>query len=308
MAYTAKTKRMTLGQSGNAVTMLIVVSLVLFAGLGFLKACWYLLYDKEEVEALFANDIMSQFVLPAAKDKLLGKPWTVITHMFSDVRFFNVLANMLWLWAFGSIMQELDGNKKIAPVFIYGSLAGAVAFFVSYQLITALMAYQQIATLSGGSAGVMAVVVATTLVAPQYRLLPLISGGIPLWVLSALYLLSHLVTTIPTGDTATIITLLAGAATGALYVWFLKMGYDWSRWMSDFFDWVGNLFNPNKQKKEFKEDDFVSRFTAEHKAGSLSSQQEEIDRILDKINEKGFQFLSKEEKELLKKVAEDDKK
>lgn len=308
MAYTARNKRMTLGQSGNAVTMLIVVSLVLFAGLGFLKACWYLLYDKEEVEALFANDIMAQFVLPAAKDKLLSKPWTVLTHMFADVRFFSVLANMLWLWAFGSIMQELDGNKKIAPVFIYGSLAGAVAFFLSYQLITALMPYQQTATLSGGGAGVMAVAVATTLVAPQYRLLPLISGGMPLWVLTMLYLLSHLATTIPSGDTATFITLLAGAAIGSLYVWFLKMGHDWSRWMSDFFDGVGNLFNPNKQKKEIVEDDFVSRFTAANRTGNFSSQQEEIDRILDKINEKGLQFLSKEEKELLKKVAEDDKK
>ncbi len=299
---------MTLGQSGNAVTMLIVVSLVFFAGLGFLKACWYLLYNKEEVEALFANDIMAQFVLPAAKDKLLSKPWTILTHMFADVRFFSVLANMLWLWAFGSIMQELDGNKKIAPVFIYGSLAGAVAFFISYQLLSTLIPFQQSAYLSGGGAGVMAVVVATTLVAPQYRLLPLISGGIPLWVLTVLYLLSHIATTLPSGDISTFITLLAGAAVGALYVAFLKMGYDYSRWLSNFFDWAANLFNPNKQKKEKEKDDFVSRFSAAQKAGKSSTQQEEIDRILDKINEKGYQFLSKEEKELLNKVAEEDNK
>jgi len=29
----------------------------------------------------------------------------------------------------------------------------------------------------------------------------------------------------------------------------LKRGYDWGEWMSNFFDWVNNLFNPNKPKK-----------------------------------------------------------
>jgi hypothetical protein len=183
-----------------------------------------------------------------------------------------------------------------------------VAFFIAYQLLSVLLPYQQSAYLSGGGAGVMAVVVATTLLAPQYRLLPLISGGIPLWVLTVLYLLSHIATTLPSGDISTFITLLAGAAVGALYVAFLKMGYDYSRWLSNFFDWAANLFNPNKQKKEKEKDDFVSRFTAAQKAGKSSTQQEEIDRILDKINEKGYQFLSKEEKELLNKVAEEDNK
>ncbi|MBK8951045.1 MAG: rhomboid family intramembrane serine protease [Chitinophagaceae bacterium] len=298
---------MTLGQSGNAVTMLVVVSLVLFAGLGFMKAVWYILYDKEEANVLFTNNILSQFVLPADKAKLLNKPWTVLTHMFADIRFFSVLANMLWLWAFGSIMQELGGNKKVAPVFIYGSLAGATAFFLSYQSITALLPLQQSAYLAGGGAGVMALVVATTLVAPSYRLFPMINGGAPLWVLTLLFLFSHIINT-PVSDTAAIITLLAGATTGSIYVLFLKMGYDWSRWMSNFFYWVANLFNPNKQKGEVDEDDFVTRFAAAHKNGNFSSQQEEVDRILDKINEKGFQFLSKEEKELLKKVAEEDDK
>ena len=129
---------MTLGQSDNALIKLIAISIIVYVGLAFMKAVWYFTYQKELVPALFNKDIMNLFVMPADFNKILSRPWTIITHMFVHDNFWVVFANMLWLWCFGYIMQDLTGNKKIIPLFIYGSIAGAAEFSVSYILSPAL--------------------------------------------------------------------------------------------------------------------------------------------------------------------------
>jgi hypothetical protein len=209
---------------------------------------------------------------------------------------------MLWLWCFGYILQDLNGNRKIAPVFIYGSLGGAIAFLLAYNLFPSLSVHNSQVVTFGASAGVMAIAVVTTLISPGYRLFPLIKGGLPLWVLSALYIVSDLVT-VSIRDTASIIIQLAGAFTGLLYIFFLQKGYDWSKWMSNFFDWVNNLFNPKKNNKLNDILTHRSISIQEHKSPEITHQR--IDAILDKINQQGYNSLSDAEKDLLKRAGDD---
>ena len=139
------------------------------------------------------------------------------------------------------------------------------------------------------------------MVAPGYRIFPMLNGGIPLWVLTALYAIIDLAT-IPLSNPGGLIVHLAGAFTGFLFIFFLRRGYDWSDWMSNFFDWVNNLFNPDKPKqgKPIKEELFYKATSKPYKKTPNITQQR-IDEILDKINQKGYHLLTEEEKELLKK-------
>jgi membrane associated rhomboid family serine protease len=98
------------------------------------------------------------------------------------------------------------------------------------------------ATALGASAGVMAVAVATTAVAPRYRIFPMLNGGIPLWILTSLYLIIDLAT-IPYSNPGGHIAHLAGGFMGFLFILLLRRGYDWSEWMNNLFDWINNLFN-----------------------------------------------------------------
>ena len=74
--------------------------------------------------------------------------------------------------------------------------------------------------------------------------------------------------------------------------------------MSDFFDWVANLFNPDKPKKgkNIKDELFYKSTSAPYKK-TLNVTQQRVDDILDKINQKGYSFLTDEEKELLKRAS-----
>ena len=308
MPYSEKKykQRITLGQSDNALMKLIAITLIMFVGLAFMKAVWYVSYEKNEVLPHFNKEVLNLFIMPADFDKLLSKPWTLITHMFVHTSIWEVFGNMLWLWCFGYIMQDLTGNKKIIPIFIYGALGGAVAFILAYNLVPSLKAQLPLAAAMGASAAVMAVAIATTMVSPNYRIFPMIRGGIPLWGLTIFYILSN-VFTISVKDTANIMVHLAGALTGFLYIFFLRQGYDWGGWMNNFFDWVNNLFNPNKPKKgkNIKEELFYKSSSSPYKkTPNLTPQR--VDEILDKINQKGYDSLTEEEKELLKRASKEE--
>src|SRR6202008_4307038 len=123
MAYSEKQykQKIALGQSGNALMMLIAICLIMFVGMAFMKAIWYFRYNdnKEIALSLFNKNVLGWFTMPADLNNLGSRPWTVISYMFVHDNIWRVLANMLWLWAFGYIMQDMTGNRKIIPVFIY---------------------------------------------------------------------------------------------------------------------------------------------------------------------------------------------
>lgn len=306
MPYTEKKykQRITLGQGDNALIKLVVICIIVFVGLAFMKAVWYFTYQKDLVIPLFHKNVLSLFIMPADFGTLLSRPWTIITHMFVHDNVWAVFANMLWLWCFGYIMQDLTGNRKIIPLFIYGALAGAVAFIAAYNLIPSLRPQLPYAEAMGASAGVMSVAVATTMLSPGYRLFPMIRGGMPLWVLTAFYVLFKIFTIT---DTANLMVHIAGALAGFLFIFFIQKGYDGDAWMNNFFDWVGNLFNPNKPKKgkSIKQTLFYKSSSAPYKK-TINITQQRIDEILDKINQKGYDSLTEEEKEFLKRASKEE--
>ena len=290
--------------------MLIAICMLVFVGFAFVKALWYFnnADDKELAKTLFNKNVLGLFTLPADTGQLLNKPWTILTSIFihdgNDV--WKVFPNMFWLWSFGFILQDLTGGKKIIPVFIYGALGGAFGFILAYNLVPSLQPQLSLAVFSGASCGVMALAIVTTFVSPGYRIFPMIAGGIPLWALTALYLIIHFAT-ISISDTGTLITRAAAAVTGLLFIFFLRKGNDWSEWMNNFFDWVNNLFNPDKPKKgkRLKEELFYKSDPAPFSKTSKLTQQR-VDEILDKISQQGYQFLTEEERELLKRASKED--
>ena len=297
-------KRMMLGQDGNALVMMIAILAIVFCIFKFIYITYYL---SGLSETSFYKNIFNWFRLPANVDKLMTRPWTILTYMFMHDGVFHLLGNLLWLWAFGYILQDLAGNNKLIPLFIYGGLAGAFLFVLSFNIFPRLVAEMPETTLEGASAGVMAVAIATTTLAPDYRIFPMINGGIPLWVLTIIFIIIDFAS-IPGQNGGGHIAHLGGAAFGFIFILQLRKGNDWSVWMNNFFTWAGNLFNPEKKewkKTARKEYFYKTKGTQPFKKVSNITQKR-IDEILDKINVQGYRFLTDEEKEILKRASEDE--
>ena len=297
-------KKMTLGQDGNALVQLVVLNAVLFVILKFI----YVIYVVNSLRlAAYQTNVLTWFALPGSLDKLSSRPWTVFSYMFSDQDVFRFIGNMFWLWCFGYILQDLTGNRKLVPIYLFGGVAGAAFFLLSYGIFPQLHAQAQLAQLIGANVSVIAVAIAVTSVAPNYRIFPMINGGVPLWILTVLYLLIDF-STMPHGDIGAYIANLAGAGTGFLFIYRMRRGHDGSVWLNQFFDWCNDLFNPDRKKQgRSPKDEFYYKVSGTQPFKKIPNvTQQRIDEILDKINQQGYRFLTDEEKEILKRAADEE--
>jgi membrane associated rhomboid family serine protease len=297
-------QRLSIGQDGNALTMLIAVQLVAFVILAFIKVIYYFSNGAEGL-ALYNRDILAWVSLPANLNTFITRPWTLLTHMFVHDGVWHLIGNMLWLWGFGYILQDLT-TKKIFPLFFYGGLAGAFIFVLSYNVIPTLREHLADATAIGASAGVMAIAIGTTVLAPGYRIFPMINGGIPLWILTLVFVIIDLAT-IPYNNPGGHLAHLAGAGMGLLFVHQLQRGRDWSVWINRFFDWVNNLFNPAKPSRgQSPKTQMYYKSTVQPYKKTTHLTQQKIDEILEKIHQKGYHSLSEDEKDVLKRASKED--
>lgn len=303
-----KRKGLTLGQDGNALIMLITVNAVMFVLFKFIE----IIYSVTGLQvAKYSQNVLNWFIVPAASEKFVTRPWSLFTYMFIEVRPLALIANMIWLWAFGYIMQDLTGNRKLGPVYIYGGLAGAVFFLLSANLFPALQ--QQLSVigpLMGAGSAVMAIAVATTALSPDYRIFPLINGGIPLWVLTLIYILIDFATISAGPERAALsIAHLAAAGMGLLYVKRLRVGKDMGDWMHRFYDWLFTMFEPKKKTQlpaqKIRSEVFYDTKGQQPFRKTPNITQQKIDEILDKIVKEGYHFLTDEEKDYLKRASKD---
>ena len=297
---------MMLGQDGNSLVILLVILAIVFCIFKFiLIALWMSGMSQAELDVAFRENIFNWFTIPASLDKLATRPWTTITYMFMHDGVWHFLGNVLWLWAFGYILQDLTGNNKLIPIFLYGGFAGAVIFVATYNIIPRLPVAGT--TLEGASAGVMAVAIATTVLAPNYRIFPMLNGGIPLWVLTIIFVIIDFAS-IPVSNTGGHIAHLAGAAMGFVLIRQLQRGHDWTTWVNSFFAWVSNLFNPTKKewKKTARQSYYYKTEGTQPYRKIPNITQKRVDDILDKINQRGYRSLTEEEKEILKRASEAD--
>src|ERR1700712_2166554 len=130
-----KTSRVLLGQSNNSLVMLFAINALAFVLLKFV----FVIYQMSDLnlEAYYKN-IFNWFILPADISKLGTRPWTLITHMFVHDDVWAALPAMFWLGVFGYVLQDLTGNKRLIPIYIYGGLAGAFVYVVTYNLVPRL--------------------------------------------------------------------------------------------------------------------------------------------------------------------------
>ena len=280
--------------------------MIIFVVLAFLYAVFHLRYENAaEARHFYETKILSQFALPADFSKIAAKPWTILTHMFTHESVWHLLGNMLWLWVFGYIFLDLTGNRKIIPLYIYGAFGGALAFILSYNFLPGLRQSLPIVQALGASAGVMAIAAGVTTISPGYRIFPMLFGGIPVWVLMVIYLIIDLAS-IPLSNPGGHIAHLAGALTGFLFIVSFRRGYDWSEWMNNFFDWFSNLFNPDKPKKgkNIKQELFYKSEKEPYKKTPNITEQR-VNEILDKINLKGYNTLTEEEKDILRRASQE---
>lgn len=279
-------KKPTLGQNNNALVFLFTVNTIIFLILIFLKLVFSLEY-RETADVFFKDSVLHWFSLSAQFNQLFSKPWSIVIYTFTNISIMGFISNMLWLWAFGYILQDLVGNKKLIPVYIYGGFFAGLIF-----MLVSLIAETPLGFLfEGSNTAIIAVAVATTTLSPNYKIFQQIGSGFSLWILTGIYLLID-ISYVAYSNWAVVASHITAALVGFIFIQQLRSGNDWGAWMYAVTNGVQNIFNPTKKNKlqAIKSDENI-----------VDENQLKIDAILDKINQKGYDSLSKIDKEFLEK-------
>jgi len=228
------TQKPLLGSDNNALVALLAIHLVFYALLGFLKVIYFL--DSTPIDQFYKN-VFHLFTLPSNGADWLRQPWSLFTYYWIHDGFWSLFTNMIWLSVFGYVLQNKQYNQHLFPIYFYSGLISGLAF-----LFISLMSHIAF-PLMGANMTVTAIIVAASLLIPQYKFLPHIGKGIPLWMISLLYLILQIASLTHYQLANTIVTMIAGLA-GAVYVLLLKKGTDLGKWMHNLLHWLNKRAAP----------------------------------------------------------------
>ena len=243
-------------------------------------------------------DYMQYVSLSSNPALLIWKPWSLLTYAFFHTGIMHILFNLIVLNFAGRLfMTYFTGKQLVGLYFLSAIFAGIVYISIFYILNIS-------APIIGASAAIMSILVATTTYNPLMELRLFIIGNVKLWHVAAVIILVDLMQ-LRSENMGGHISHLAGAFFGFIFIKLLQNGTDLSKIVSSFLDFFINLFRKQKAtpfKKVHKNynkplEKSVSKIITKDKS------QQQIDEILDKISQSGYDSLNKEEKEFLFRVG-----
>lgn len=268
--------------TGSMLTKLIIINVGVYVVTAILGAL---------LPEIYTFYILPYLALPGDPATLLYRPWTLITHMFLHQGFWHMAMNMLILYWFGNIAGDLLGDRRILPVYILGGLTGALFYLASYQLMPMIGGFAL-----GASAATLAIVFTAVITAPDYSMHLILLGPVKIKYIGITILFFDIIGTSGTSNTGGHVAHLGGTLFGILFVYFLRKGTD-----------LTSIFNFNKFKKTKR-----TKLKISYKADILQERKNKpakenivlrVDEILDKINQKGYESLTEEEKEILYRAS-----
>lgn len=282
----------------NAVVQIIIINLLVFVSARVLKVFFDLSGATDTFYFLFRK-----LQLPAAIGDMLLQPWSIVTYFFTHYDFLHVLFNMLFLFWFGRIIQEFLNSKRVISLYVLGGLFGGLLYIFIYNFIPFYSDRISESIMLGASAGVFAVVVGAAVFTPNYTFFLMFVGPVKIKWIALFYVFMSFIRSTG-GNAGGEIAHLGGAFVGWLYITQLNKGNDLGGWVISFINFVKSLFKPQSKIKVTHRSGNrrPSKKSAPKSRASNAAEetpQAEIDSILDKISQSGYESLSKDEKQKL---------
>lgn len=279
----------------HAHVQLIIVNVAIFLLLGVL-----MVICKIANAPAFFDAVYQQFELPSELGKFIRAPWTIFTYGFAHffayeagyADIFHIFFNMLVFYWFGKLFVEYLGSDKLVAVYILGVLSGGFFYLLLYNTLPIFSTHT--ATLIGSSAAVYAVMVAAATLLPNYTFFLLFLGPVRIKYIVGFYIVLSFLGSVGSNAGGNI-AHLGGALMGFVYIRQLQVGVNWGGWITAVLTWIRGLFEPSQKVKVT----YRSERSGARPQKATRASQEEIDAILDKISERGYESLTKEEKEKL---------
>lgn len=268
----------------GAVKKLILINLIVF----ILQQVMHVWFDSIFFEKYFA---LSHYNFKE------GYLWTLITYGFLHGNFLHILVNMLAIYFVGQVIEVTLGSKNLLKIYFVCILFGGLAWLLLSQ------GNHQI--LVGASAAGFGLMTFFCLLFPERPITVLLFFIIPLtlkpkWILRGMLVIEaflYLFYELP-GKSFVASSGHLGGILGGFIMFYILMG----KWRNLLNLKKIRMMPPKWLKKSTSHKISQTKFTVNlsHKKPT----QEEVNKILDKINERGFASLTDDEKRILNKAKD----
>ncbi len=277
-------------RKGNIYIQLIFINAAVFVVVT-LTSILMLLFN------LNPEGIFRWLELPASLGNFVAQPWSLLSYMFMHAGLMHLLFNMLWLYWFGSLFLTVFSSKHLRGVYILGGICGGLLYMAAYNIFPYFRPMTEQSFMVGASASVLAIVTATAYRNPNHTISLLLLGHIRLKYL-ALVVIGMDLLFITSDNAGGHIAHLGGALAGLWFAAGLTKGYDITAWINRTLDAISSLFSRKPRKPKMKVH-YGNRQKDYDYNAKKKMQNDEIDRILDKLKKSGYESLSADEKKSL---------
>lgn len=280
-------------RSGSMTIKLLIVNVGVFALIQLINAL-------ERLQILSFLEGLPQgypsqylFALPVFRLGILLKPWTLLTSLFAHFGFLHLFGNLLFLYFAGATYERFFGGKRLLHLYIIGGLAGNLTEILAHQLFPALQGSSF--SVVGASGAIMAIFMALAFSQPQLQVQLFGIFPIRIYLIALFFFLKDL-SSLGIADQIAHFAHIGGALFG---IWSIQQF--WHIRLSR--PWLGIKLRQNKSHLKVKKGG--RPLTDEQFREQKQTRQVQLDTILDKISKKGYDALSKAEKDFLFQQSKD---
>jgi membrane associated rhomboid family serine protease len=259
--------------------------------------------------------VVNHLALNPSLPGIFFEPWQFFTYSFLHLRpgiwgLIHIGFNMLWLFWIGKEYEEMHGPHRLLAAYLIGSFGGGLVTVLLHALLPGVGAFGGI--VHGASAAVLGVITAVAILFPYKSIALLFIGTVRLiYVVIGFLALDILFLA---GSNTSVSAHLGGALFGFLLARAEGSGMDLSSWARIFFQRSGRRSSRGSAESSARPSMWLGRPTEKTERPrpatihTLRTSREpdeppsgdmEVDRILDKISEQGYEALSAEEKRIL---------
>lgn len=257
--------------------------------------------------------VRDHFALHPTFPGILIEPWQLVTYSFMHAGLLHIGINMLLLFWVGREFERMHGSQQFWTVYLTTAVSGGVLCLILSPFVPSIaggvVAGRSIPVL-GASASVLGVLMTVAILYPYKQIRLLFFGIVPLlWVVIGFLLIDALQALSSTGTA--VAAHWGGALTGFLYAKgqrgeapfpsFLLGGKGSRKSGPGMMGRIKRLFDTEQPSEGARSE---ARMSSDGTASSSSEHSDEVDRILDKISEKGYDSLSDDEKRILYEASD----
>jgi membrane associated rhomboid family serine protease len=227
---------------------------------------------------------------------LQGQVWRLLTYAFlhSPLAFFHIFWNMLFLWWFGSDVEELYGSREFLTFYLVSALAGGVAYVVAQ--VSGIVGS---GAALGASGAVTAVMVLAALHFPTRVIMLFFVIPVPIWLIVVYQVGKDFWEFLGGFDTGTAVAVHLGGAAFAFAYFQLQLRL--LSFVPNFRAWRVRRNRP--RLRVYREEEPVAAPAPRAAAPDRDEQLEaKVDAILAKVARK--ENLTDKEQQILQRASE----